>query len=469
MTTSLLVRTLRQLSAKDLRALPQWVRCGVINRREDVALLCEYLCGQIGKAGDAQSRGNRFSSETLYAAACPGKAFDDKQLRHIMSFLLGAIRQYLAWDEWQGNEAETQRYLLRAFRRRRLDQQFERTVENGEEVFQEGPLRDTQFHLNRYLYLQEKATYFEDATGLPQESLSEELTVFYISGILRDACHVRSQNPAARIDYRIDLHNVILKIAGRQEMLQIPAIAVYYHTFRMLDAPMEDEPMEQLKASLKVHESRFAPDEIRYLYQLVIQGCIRRMNAGRRLYAREAFGLYKHALAHHFLLENGRLSGNTYKNIVQVATGLEEYEWTENFIEQYKNHLPPRERDDQYRFNLGYLRFRQKMYGQALTLLQKIEFEDVINELDTKRTLVQVCMALNQRQNLESELNRLSQYLQKQKNLGALGAAHENLVCYIRKLMETDASDRQALSRLHAEISSRNDVAEKSWLLEQCA
>ena len=91
MTTTLLIRTFRQLPAKDLRALRQWVRCGVFNKREDVALLCEYLVDNIGKTS-----AKNLSAESLWTAACPGKTLDAKQLRHIMSFLLASVRQYLA-------------------------------------------------------------------------------------------------------------------------------------------------------------------------------------------------------------------------------------------------------------------------------------------------------------------------------------------------------------------------------------
>lgn len=469
MTTSLLLRTLRQLPARDLRALPQWVRCALINRREDVALLCEYLCSQIGKAGDAETRAGRFSAESLWTAACPGKPFDDKQLRHVMSFLLAAVRQYLAWDEWKEDELEMQLFQLRAFRRRRLDQQFVKSMESSETLFRESLLQDTQYHLNRYLYFQEKAAYDETATASTTVSLSDELTTFYIAALLRDACHTRSRHPAAKIEYRIDFHNVILKAAGRQDMLQLPAIAVYYHAFRMLDAPMEDEPMEQLKSSLKQHEKSFSPDEMRYLYQLVIHGCIRRMNAGRKLFAREAFELYQHALSLNILMENGRLPGDTYKSIVQVAAGLQEYEWAEKFIEEYKNELPPREREHQYRYNTGYLCFRQKKYNQALPLLKQIHFEDTPDSLDSRRILLQVYFALNRQADLASELNSFRQYLQKQKGIGPACASHENFAGYLARILEARVAGRQAILQLHDEIASRHDIAEKSWLLEQCA
>ena len=43
MTDSLLLRTLAQLSAKERRALSDFVRCALFNRRNEVERLCDYL------------------------------------------------------------------------------------------------------------------------------------------------------------------------------------------------------------------------------------------------------------------------------------------------------------------------------------------------------------------------------------------------------------------------------------------
>src|SRR5690349_13345303 len=178
MTTTLLLRTFQQLAPKDLRALRQWVRCGVFNKRDDVALLCEYLAEHIGK-----SSAKHFSAEALWTAACPGKTFDAKQLRHIMSFLLANVRQYMAWTEWQDDDADVQRYLLRSLRQRGLDQLFEKALEQGNENVEEQPIRDAQYHFSRYMLHQEQVEHTsrrERSAKLNLQPLPDELTTFYV-------------------------------------------------------------------------------------------------------------------------------------------------------------------------------------------------------------------------------------------------------------------------------------------------
>ncbi len=49
MTTSLLVRAFQQLSVKEPRALVEFVRCPLFNRRDEVTRLCTHLATHSGK------------------------------------------------------------------------------------------------------------------------------------------------------------------------------------------------------------------------------------------------------------------------------------------------------------------------------------------------------------------------------------------------------------------------------------
>ena len=465
MTTSFLIRTFKQLSGKDLRSLRDFVRCGAFNHRDDVTRLCDYLVAHIGKPAP-----KTLEAERLHEAAYPGKAFDNKQLRHVMSWLLEVVRQYLAWSEWQSDKAEQQRCLVRALRNRGLDQLFEKEWQRADVATEETPARDARYHFRRYQLHQENLEHTarrERSARLNLQPLPDELTNFYVSEMLRHACTALMHQAVAGQAYRMDLLKVILEAAGQEEMLQIPAVAVYYHAYRMLESPEVAEPFERLKVLLAEHEDRFTPEEMRGLYLMAINGCIRRMNAGRRTYVREALDLYKAALKRDFLTENGVLSGFTYKNILRVSVALGEHEWAEQFLEQHRLALHPNERDNLYRYNLAYLRFQQHDYSRAMPLLQQTEVDDPLNNLDARRMLLRSYYELGEWEALESLLQSFSTYLRRQKNLGYHRATNENLIVFTKKLLELNRTDSKAITALKVEIDATPDVAERAWLLEQ--
>lgn len=465
MTASLLIRTFKQLPAKDQRALCAFTRCSVFNHRDDVARLCDYLAANTGKPTPKV-----FEAERLYEATYPGKTFDNKQLRHVMSYLLDVVRKYLALAEWQTDDAEQQRCLVRALRNRGLDQLFEKEWQRADVASEETSARDARYHFRRYQLHQENIEHTarrERSVRLNLQPLPDELTNFYVSEMLRHACTALMHQAVAGQAYRIDLLKVILEAAGQEEMLQIPAVAVYYHAYRMLESPDAAEPFERLKVLLAEHEDRFTPEEMRGLYLMAINGCIRRMNAGRRTYVREAFDLYKAALERDFLTENGVLSGFTYKNILRVSVALGEHAWAEQFLEQHRLTLHPTERDNLYRYNLAYLRFQQHDYSRAMPLLQQTEVDDPLNNLDARRMLLRSYYELGEWEALESLLQSFSTYLRRQKNLGYHRTTNENLIVFTKKLLELNRADSKAETVLKAEIDATPDVAERAWLLEQ--
>ncbi|MCK6694414.1 MAG: hypothetical protein L6Q97_20240 [Thermoanaerobaculia bacterium] len=465
MTDSLLFRTLSQLSARERHALCSFTRCPCFNRREEVSRLCDYLVEHIGKPGRKV-----FEAEQVFAAAFPGKPYDNGALRHAMSYLLDVLRQYLAWAEWQADEGEQQRYLIRGLQRRNLDKLFKKEWQRAREKTEQTAIRDARHHYQRYQLYQEQLEQTarrERATGIDLQPLYGELTMFYVAEMLRHACAALSHQAIAGQEYRFDLLDNILEAIEREEMLHAPAIALYYHAYRMLKSAGAPEHFERLKSLLAEQEAAFSPGEMRGLYLLAINGCIRQMNTGQREYIREAYDLYKAALTRDFLKENGMISGFTYKNIIRIGVALGEAGWTVQFMEQYKIQLHPRERDNLYRYNLAYLYFQQQDYARAMPLLQQVELEDPLNNLDARRMLLRSYYELGEWAALDSLLQSFSAYLRRQKNLGYHRQTNEKLLYFTKKLMELRHRDSRGRAQLRFELDQTPDVAERAWLLSQ--
>ena len=467
MINTRLVRTFHQLSSKDLRGLRDYVRCDSFNRRDEVTRLFDYLAARVAKT-DRKA----FEPERLFAAAFPGQTYDNALLRHAMSYLLDVLRQYLAWAEWQSDTAEQQRYLLRALRNRGMDTLAEKEWQRANADATLATTRDAHYHFRRYQMHQERlerAARHERTAGINLQPLPDELTVFYVAEMLRHACTALSHQAIAGQSYRFGLLETILEAAEREELLREPVVAVYYQAYKMLQMPESPEHFERLKLLLSEHENTFARTEMRGLYLLAINGCIRRMNTGQRQYIREAFELYRAALERDFLTENGVLSGFTYKNIIRTGAALGEHAWAEHFIEQYKQALHPRERDNLYRYNRAFLYFQQQDYARAMPLLQQVDLEDPLNNLDARRMLLRSYFELGEWAALESLLQSFSAYLRRQKNLGYHRTTNERLLVFVKQLMDMDKNDRKTLAALRSRLEATPEVAERAWLLSRMA
>ncbi len=465
MTTSLLVRAFQQLSAKESRALVDFVRCPLFNRREEVTRLCEYLAAHVGKPMPKV-----FTAERLFEAAFAGESYDNHRLRYAMSFALDVLRQYIAFVEWKSDKTEHNQALVRGLRNRGMDKLFGKALEKAATQVEKRSERDAQHHFHQYQLHQEKLEHkarSERSAGLNLQPLPDELTTFYVSEMLRHACSALMHQAVAGQTYHMQLLDAILGVVEKGNMFETPAVAVYYHAYRMLQLPEEDQPFQQLKQLLSQHEGRFGQEEMRGLYLMAINGCIRRMNAGKRVYIREAFDVYRAALERNFLTENGFLSSFTFKNIIRAGAALEEHAWTEQFIEQYKTALHPRERDNAYRYNRAFLFFQKGDYAQAMPLLQQVELEDTLNNLHARRMLVRSYYELGEQDALESLLQSFTSYLNRQKNLGYHRELNLHFVRFTLRLLKLRAGDDNAKAALLQDVSVEKQVAEREWLLEK--
>lgn len=465
MNSSLLIRAFHQLSAKETRALVDYVRCPLFNHREDVIRLCEHLAAHIGKPAPKE-----FTAERLSAIAFPGEPYDNSRLRHLMSYTLNALRQYLALIEWQSDKAESQQTLVRALRNRGMDKLFDKALGKAAVQGEKQQVRDAQHHFHQYQLHQEKLEHkarHERSANLNLQPLPDELTTFYVSEMLRHACSALMHQAVAGQTYHMQLLGAILGVVEQGPMLETPAVAVYYHAYRMLQSPEEDHPFEQLKQLLARHEDRFEQAEMRGLYLMAINGCIRRMNSGKRAYIREAFEVYRAALERNFLTEQGFLSSFTYKNIIRAGAALAEHEWTEQFIEQHRNSLHPRERDNAYRYNRAFLYFQKADYARALPLLQQVDLEDPLNSLHARRMLLRSYYELGEQDALESLLQSFGAHLKRQKYLGYHQELNLNFVRFMQRLIRLLPNDKEARSALWKDIAAEKQVAEREWLAEK--
>ncbi|MFN0016256.1 MAG: hypothetical protein ACKVU2_17080 [Saprospiraceae bacterium] len=476
MTESFLLYTLRRLDAKDLKALCRIVHCEAFNRREEVALLCDYIAGQVAAAhsrrsAPEESLARALEPKRLFVAAFPGKPYDNRALRHTMSYLLDVVRRYLAMTEMETAPADRHFYLCRALRRRGLDEMLANEWSRAENQMHEAPERDARWHFDRYDLHQERLEARaprERSATLDLLPLHNHLTVFYLSEMLRQACSALTHQAIGAQQYDKNLLQTVLRLAeGSDWLTDHPAVALYYHLCRALLEPEQPAYFESWKTVLAAHAGQFAPVELRGLHLLGINYCIRRMNSGDKPFVREAFELYRSGLEKDLLAESGWLTGFTYKNVIRIGTALGEHEWVQAFFEQYKSALHPRERDALYRYNLAFLFFQKQDFARAMPLLQQLDLEDRLNLLDARRMLLRSYYELDEHKALESLLTSFGAYLRRQKDLGYHRDLNLNLVRFTKKLLEVPPGNKKSLEKLRQQIVATEQVAEKAWLLEK--
>jgi hypothetical protein len=465
MEKSRLLRLLRSFSPAEIQGLKKYVRTPFFNQRTEVPTLLELLVKSL-KTGKAAP-----DKATAFREVFGGTAHNDHRLRLAMSFLYQISLQYLAVQDFMSDTPRYQRSMAAMLRRRGLHEHFAPAHAEAKDALYRQPERNADFFEEDYRLRLEQ--YRFDHTQQPAidpaqlQGLSDALESTFLARKLWQACFLHAHHIVSGATYDQGLLTAALAQAVAPKNLAVPAIAIYYHCYRALTEPDDRTHFQAFKTLVLTQGALFPADEMRDLFVLGINLCIRQYNAGNPDYLAEQFDFYREGLAKKYLLSEGTLSRYTYLNAVTSALVLHQFDWAEHFIHDYREYLPETYQESLYSFNLARLEYLRQRFGPALRLLQKADYKDVLLHLAAKMLQLKIYYESAEFDLLESHLQALRAFLRRKKNMGYLRENYLNTVHFTQKLLETNLLAKDLRSALRQEIEETKAVAEKEWLLLQ--
>ncbi|MBX2928812.1 MAG: hypothetical protein KF852_13335 [Saprospiraceae bacterium] len=469
MGNSRLYELLHTFSAAEYTAFGKYLRSPYFNHREDILRLFEYYFEK-----KEARRAGVFDKEKVFAAVFPAEPFDEKKLNYVISFLYQAAQHFLVFnDPALENEAELKRRLAKILRARGLAHQSETALKKAEEALAAGPYRDLRYHRQAHLLYLERfeseARQRRSAVRSFQEMI-EESDIHFVAEKLRQGCSAHMYQAVAEAHFHIELLPEALALVERRQWQTLPAVGVYYYAWRALTEADSQTWFEQLREAMHLHLRYFSQAEMRDVYTLAVNYCIRQINTRQgeglqAFYLRQVFDIYQKGIENELFTENGVLSRFTYKNIANAGLGLKAFDWVEGFLKKYKGALDPKHRESAYVYNLANLHFRRSDYGAVLTLLTQTEFDDVLHQLDARRMILRSYYELGEFSALDSLLDSFQTFLRRRRDVGYLRQNYLNLIRLTKKLLQLPAADSAARHRLRAEVEGAKVLAEREWLL----
>ncbi|MFK7934955.1 MAG: hypothetical protein AB8G22_15705 [Saprospiraceae bacterium] len=460
-----LTRYLKKCSTADLRELAKWVRSPVFNQREDVIQLYDYLHKNLHRPSP-----RLLDKEVVFSSVFVNEKYDGKKLRYTTSFLLKCIKQYFSYQRYIADNFRQQLDLCYALRERGLDKYFAKEWNEVERIQQKNPLRNAHFHYQNYQLQEEQyhqITQQRRSKAMDFAPLTNELTTFFIADLLRQSCNILTHNIQTQQAVSIQLLAEVLQHVEQHDYSNAPAVLIYYHSYSALKNLDEEHHFEQLKKYIHDYQNAFPAAEMKYIYLLAINYCIKRVNNGVRRYLEEGLNLYQAGLQSKILLENGVLANFTYHNVLRLGLALKRYAWCNEFLHHYQQFLAAADRDNTFRYNLAFLYFEQTEYENAMHELRRVEFKNVFNNLDARRLLLRSYFEMGEYQALESLLDSSKTYISRQRGLGYHKNNYLNLVRFTKKLLNLNGKDKSGKEKLRKEIEATPRVAERNWLLSK--
>lgn len=475
---SKIIKHLGDLAPKDRERFLQFVSSPYFNQHEKTKELLEVILEHLERPKNALDR------EQLFKRLFPGEAFDEQRLHNVMSYLKKLYHRFLAQQFYEKQAFREQLFTLESAYENNEFLLFTNRVKALEKATEQNPHRDSNFHFINYR-LNTLLGFYQGDFGDRSKSdtfqkVINHLDRYYLIEKLRTSCHLTANMMLVNTKFDFGFFEVLLQhLRDHFDSYQDDASVIMYYTILMsLREESDPQYYHALKQMLSNKIEQFSADERRDLYGFATNYCIRQSNLGRSEYRRELFELYQQGLKTGLLLTNGTIiSEFNYKNVAMLGCSLKEFNWTEGFIQNYRESLPVHRRENAYNFNLANLYYNKKMYNEALMALMKVQFTDVTHHLNTNMLLLRTYFALRDTEALLSLIETFRIYIIRNRKLTAAekkGYTNFLRLCKSLVLLRHHASTfsrkalQEKLETLRQKIDGTQNVINKHWLVEEC-
>jgi len=414
MKNSRLIRLLKTLTAKELKAFTRYVASPFFNRNERLGILMEALLAQEPEFDLSKKAAFRL----MFGKKAP---YEEQKVYDHASALFRLLEGFLSYQLYQADMWWEKRLLLHSMMERGQGDHFRRQYRQLVESLETESASHAELFLQRFWVSLEADRFFgrqhvrdlDQRDSLPD--MVENLDLFYFASKLIYSCEMLNRNNIVNTTYDPPLMKEVASMLEQSTLpyKDVPLIAIYLCIYHSLTDSENEIHYEQLVELLQKESSRFAAHEARDMYGYALNYCTKQLNRGNQGYLGRIFQLYQQLLDKELLLEEGQLAHWHFKNIATVGIRLQEYDWVFQFLDQYREKIHPEQRENTYNYNLSVWYYEQKKYHQALQQLQKVSFSDVYYDLSARSLVLKIYCETSEFDSLDYHLKAFQSYLRR--------------------------------------------------------
>lgn len=468
MNSSKLISILQCFSNRQLKKLEDFVASPYFNKKEEITTFYSYL---LQYAPDFEE--DSMTKENAYRFVFPKEnAYDEKLVGYWMSDLLKLLEDFLAQEHLQQNPVQKGIYLLETYNNWQLEKPFQSIIRPLHKLQSSANHYDHQYYYNEFLLHAHENVYFDrQKKHIYDKSLQkaiDNLDLYYLSEKLRYCCEILNRQNVMVSDYELRLMNEILAYLQEDPHDDVPPIAIYTAILRCLLEKGNEQHFKHLKELLKKYAHVFSKQEARDMYLYGVNYCIGKIRSGKEYYRAESLDLYREALRKEIIFEGKYLSPWSFMNIVDAGVGTKEFEWTETFIQSYKDKLAPNFRQNAYAYALAYLYFHQDKFESALELLHEVTFDDIGYSIKSRTLLLRVYYELDEIDPFYSLIDSFKIYMRRNKLLSeSRKKIYLNFIKFIARLNRLPKGQNSRLLKIKKQIEATPNTANANWLIEK--
>lgn len=465
MEQSKLIDLLKTFPSTEWRAFRDYVLSPYFNKQESLVKLCDYLKQAAAKEYPA----SKLERKKVFAAIYPGQDYDDKQFNYLLSAMLKLAEDFVALRQFEQDGIMPEYYLLQACLQRRQEKSYRQVYQKAREKLESRPWRNAHYHFQAYLLAEMAEQHFTSQNirrfDHHLQEASDSFDAYFLARKLYFQCAMLDRQKIIQEPYRLTMEEELSALLEDPQWDQTPAVNTYKQLLYALKEKEGGYNFLQFSRLLEENVLFFPAEEMRDLYFYAINYCIHQIRLGEKGYADNLMRLYEQGLAREFLLEDGRLSPWTFKNMVKLGLGLQRFDWVEMFVAEYSNRLPEERRADAYHFNMADLYYHKGLLDKAMEHLYQVAYSDIHYSIGAKAMLLKIYYEKGETEAFWALQASFKVFL-KRNNLISK-EVKEPYVNFARLLYRIQKYGIRQKTELQDAIQQTAMLADRSWLAQQ--
>ncbi len=468
--TNKVYEVILSMDKSDRKRFHKFLESPFFSSSETLLSLYQILCNvadENGKEG--------FNKQSVWKTLFKSNDFNDVNFRKYCSDLFRLVEKYLAVPLDEDEEYYRLLHFAENVKEKKIEP-LNKTAISGFDTFLEN-----QTYLNsRYYYFKFKKSNLEYEilekqqaykTKVNFEEISDSLDVFYLLEKLKLMCNVFAHKRLINVDYKVTFSEELSKLIANIELDKHPGLSLFYHTYLLMKDPENIENFFLLKENL-LNNWRFLSDiEVFDVIVSAMNFCTNRINKGEKSFYKEYFELIRFGIDKNLFVINGIIEVWRFNNFFYAALQIDEVEWAEKFILNYKQYLPNDQRESTVSFNLARLYRKKGEIHKVLDVLKNVEYADLGYNVNSKAMLIMAYFDLDEFDTLDSVIDSFKVYLNRHKDLSTQKRKlYLNFLKYTRRLMRLVPGDKKVIEKFKDDLQKeKSTTVNFDWLNEKIA
>jgi hypothetical protein len=475
MKSSKLIKTLSTFTSKEFKEFEKRAN-NSFNKSEKYLLFIKIISNSFPNFDE-----KKINKEVVFSQIYKKEKYVDIRIRELMSSLNKILREYLVYLQSTSNSFQYEMDLLKQYNSRKLDSLYDSQLKVVKSVLKKDEFKNKEFYRRSYLLASVENDHFSKqnirALDGSIQTLVNNLDYFYFSTKLIETCEMLNRQMLLNQHYELNLFKEIeiLINNNKDTYFTQPTIICYYEIYKLF---LNDDNIDQFKNTidvLKTHTQFFTDKELKAIFDFPQNYCIRNVNKGNDKYLEKLFDLQLYIVDKKFNLVNGFISHGSYKNIITIALKLKKFDWSKDFIENFREKVAPNMRENSYNFNKANYFFSVGKYEETLGVLNNVDFSDIYYASSSKTLMLKVYYLLGEFETLAYFITSFKLFLKRNKQLSINYKKGADLfLTYFKKVFNiAEKKDFYSQVKINSKLDlikeglhKETNIHNRAWLIE---